>query len=175
MKKILEHKYEIFLTSLVLFSVYLSLAETLIPKPFPWMKIGLANIATLIALEKFSSKMAFEVVVLRIIIQAIMFGTLLTPSFIISLSAGIVSSSVMIFIYRYRNYLSLCAISSLAAFIHNIFQLIVVYFLMFRGIALDSKSIHIFIFFFLGLGVVSGGIIGIIVEKLSLRRSGVVK
>ena len=75
MKKILKHKHEIFLTSLVLFSVYLSLAEALIPKPFPWMKIGLANISTLIALEKFNSKMAFEVVILRVLIQAMMFGT----------------------------------------------------------------------------------------------------
>ena len=172
MKKILKHKHEIFLTSLVLFSVYLSLAEALIPKPFPWMKIGLANIATLIALEKFNSKMAFEVVILRVLIQAIMFGTLFTPSFIISLSAGVVSSGITVFFYRFRNYLSMVAISSLSAFIHNIFQLIIVYFLMFRGIELGSKSIYIFIFFFLGLGVISGGLIGIIVEKLSLRRGG---
>ncbi|MGL5278860.1 MAG: Gx transporter family protein, partial [Cetobacterium sp.] len=46
-----------YLTAFVLLALYLSLIETLIPKPFPWMKLGLANIATIIALEKFDEKM----------------------------------------------------------------------------------------------------------------------
>ena len=55
-----ENRREIYLTALVLLALYLSLAENFIPKPFPWMKIGLSNIAVLIALEKFDSKLAIK-------------------------------------------------------------------------------------------------------------------
>lgn len=40
-----NRKREIYLTAFVLVALYLSLAENFIPKPFPWMKIGLSNIA----------------------------------------------------------------------------------------------------------------------------------
>ena len=133
------------------------------------MKIGLSNIAVLIALEKFDSKMAIEVVLLRIFIQALMLGTLFTPGFIISLSAGGVTTLFMVVLYRFRKYLSLLAISSLSAFLHNLIQLIVVYFLLFRNITIYSKSIMMFVWGFLIIGVVAGIITGIIGERLNLR------
>jgi len=49
-----EYREEIYLIALVLLGLYLSLIENIIPKPFPWMKIGLSNISVLIALEKFN-------------------------------------------------------------------------------------------------------------------------
>lgn len=162
-------KRERYLVALVLIGLYLSIAENFIPKPFPWMKLGLSNIAVLIALEKFSSKFAFEVAVLRIFIQALMLGTLFTPGFIISFTAGVITTLFTIFLYKFRKYLSLISISSLSAFLHNTIQLIVVYFLMFRNIPIYSRSILTFIMIFLALGVVSGAIVGFIAEKLNLR------
>ncbi|WP_300621075.1 Gx transporter family protein [uncultured Fusobacterium sp.] len=162
---------EVYLTAFVLVALYLSLAENFIPKPFPWMKIGLSNIAVLIALEKFDSKFALELVILRIFIQGLMLGTLFTPGFIISFTAGVLTTIFMIGLYRFRKYLSLIAISSLSAFLHNLFQLIVVYFLMFRNVSLYSKSIMGFVWIFLIIGVGAGIITGFIGEKLNLRRS----
>lgn len=162
---------EMYLTALVLVALYLSLAENFIPKPFPWMKIGLSNIAVLIALEKFDSKFALELVLLRIFIQGLMLGTLFTPGFIISLTAGSLTTIFMIGLYKFRNHLSLIAISSMSAFLHNLFQLIVVYFLMFRNISIYSKSILGFVWIFLIIGVGAGIITGFITEKLNLRRS----
>ncbi len=162
---------EMYLTALVLVALYLSLAENFIPKPFPWMKIGLSNIAVLIALEKFDSKFALELVLLRIFIQGLMLGTLFTPGFIISLTAGSLTTIFMIGLYKFRNHLSLIAISSMSAFLHNLFQLIVVYFLMFRNISIYSKSILGFVWIFLIIGVGAGIITGFIAEKLNLRRS----
>jgi len=140
-----EYREEIYLVALVLLGLYLSLIENIIPKPFPWMKIGLSNISVLIALEKFNSKMALQTILLRVFIQALMLGTLFTPNFIISFSAGLISTLFMIFLYKFRKYLSLLSISCISAFTHNLLQLIVVYFLLFRNISLNSKSIIIFI------------------------------
>ena len=165
-----ENREEIYLIALVLLGLYLSLVENIIPKPFPWMKIGLSNIAILIALEKFNSKMAIQAILLRVFIQALMLGTLVTPNFIISFSAGLISTLFMIFLYKFRKYLSLVSISCISAFTHNVLQLIVVYFLMFRNISLNSKSIIVFIVIFLFLGVVMGLITGIIATRLNLKR-----
>ena len=165
-----ENREEIYLIALVLLGLYLSLVENIIPKPFPWMKIGLSNIAILIALEKFNSKMAIQAILLRVFIQALMLGTLFTPNFIISFSAGLISTLFMIFLYKFRKYLSLVSISCISAFTHNVLQLIVVYFLMFRNISLNSKSIIVFIVVFLFLGVVMGLITGVIATRLNLKR-----
>lgn len=170
MEKNLKRR-EVYLTGLVLVALYLSLAENFIPKPFPWMKLGLSNIAVLIALEKFDSKFAMELVLLRIFIQALMLGTLFTPGFIISLTAGALTTLFMIGLYKFRDHLSLIAISSMSAFLHNLIQLIVVYFLMFRNVSIYSKSIMGFVWVFLLIGVIAGVITGFIAEKLNLRRS----
>ncbi|WP_300330978.1 Gx transporter family protein [Fusobacterium sp.] len=164
-------KKEKYLILLILLSLYLSLAETLIPKPVPWLKVGLANIGGIIALEKFGKKMAIEVVILRILIQGLMLGTLFTPGFIISFISGMGSLLIMISLYHFREKLTLVSISMASALIHNIIQLSVVYFLLFRNINLNSKYIIFFVFGFLILGCVSGMITGIIGEKLSLRRN----
>lgn len=169
-----KKKYEIYLIFLVLLGLYLSLLETMVPKPFPWMKIGLSNISILIALEKFEKKMALEVVLLRVLVQGIMLGTIFTPGFLISLSAGLVSTLFTIFLFYFRKYLSLISISTFSAFIHNVVQLVVVYFLLFRNISLRSKSIIIFILIFLLVGTISGFIIGFIVTKFNLNRRNLI-
>lgn len=169
-KKDFINKEELYLTSLVLLSLYFSLAENIIPKPFPWMKLGIANIATLIALEKFGKKMALETVLLRVLIQGVMLGTLLSPGFIISLLSGVISTSGMIFLYKFRENLSLIAISLVSGFLHNLIQLIVVYFLMFRNVNINNKAILIFILIFLGIGAISGLIIGLITERIRIRK-----
>lgn len=161
---------EKYLILFILISLYLSLLESIIPKPFPWMKIGLSNIITLVSLEKFDKEMAIEVVFFRIIIQGMMLGTLFTPGFIISLISGIMSLFVMITLYKYRKRLTLVSISIFSALIHNLTQLIIVYTLMFRNLEIKSRYVIFFVLGFLLLGCISGLITGIIAEKLLIRR-----
>ncbi|MFK4786127.1 Gx transporter family protein [Fusobacterium sp. MFO224] len=161
---------EKYLILLILFSLYLSLLETFIPKPFPWMKVGLANLGTIIALEKFGKQMAVEVVIFRIIIQGLMLGTLFSPGFIISLISGVTSLCIMLGLYTYREKLTLISISMFSALIHNLTQLMVVYILLFRNIEIRSRYIIFFVLGFLLLGCISGLITGVIGEKLLLRR-----
>lgn len=165
-----REKYEKYLILLILLSLYFSLVETLIPKPFPWLKLGLANICTIIAFEKFGKKMAIEVLICRVTIQGIMLGTIFSPSFIISFLSGIASLFCLGFLYNFRDKLSITVISMVSAFVHNLTQLIIVYFLLFRDINLNTRYINLFIVGFLFLGCISGVLIGIICEKLIIRR-----
>ncbi len=47
-----RRKREFYIAAFVLLALYLSLLESLIPKPFPWMKFGFSNIIILVILEK---------------------------------------------------------------------------------------------------------------------------
>ncbi|MBP6322850.1 MAG: Gx transporter family protein, partial [Fusobacteriaceae bacterium] len=95
---------------------------------------------------------------------------LLSPGFIISFFSGIVSISGMIFLYRFRESLSLISISLVSGFLHNLTQLIVVYILMFRNVDITNRAILAFILIFLGIGALSGIITGYIAEKIKIRK-----
>ncbi len=169
-KRFKDKKQEAYLISFILMALYFSLLESLIPKPFPWMKLGLANLAGILALQKFGYKMAYQVLLFRIFIQGLMLGTLFTPGFFVSLCAGLISSSVMCSLYKFRKELSMVAISSASAVVHNISQLFFVYVFFFRGIELYSRAVLVFVLVFLGIGLVSGAVIGVMAEKLKIRR-----
>ena len=92
-------KEKAHLITLVLMALYFSMLEAFIPKPFPWMKLGLANISTIIAIRNFGSEMGLKVFILRVLIQAFVMGTFLTPTFAISLISGLISTLLMIFLF----------------------------------------------------------------------------
>lgn len=161
----IEKKRKAHLITLVLMALYLSLFESLIPKPFPWMKLGLANLSTLIAFIIYDRRMGVEVFFLRVLVQGIMLGTLLTPSFVISLLSGSISIFIMYILFSYKKYFSTIAISLCSGLVHNIMQLVVVYFLLFRDVDIYSKSVVLFVLIFVIMGAISGGLIGFIAYK----------
>lgn len=169
----MSEKREKEIIMFVLLSLYLSLMETLIPKPVPWFKIGLANIVTLVVVTKYDKKMAFEVFFLRAFIQGLMLGTLFSPGFVISTVSGGVSTLLTLLLFNYRKYLSILSISISGAIAHNFVQMVVAYLLMFRGISLDNRGVISFVLIFLSIGLISGSITGILCIKLKLREKGV--
>ncbi|BDU49919.1 Gx transporter family protein [Haliovirga abyssi] len=160
-----EKKRVAYQITLILMALYFSLLESMIPKPFPWMRIGLSNIATLIGIEKFGVNFGIEIVILRIFINSFMLGTMFTPNFFISLGAGFVTVIIMGGLFKFRKYLSLISISGVAGLVHNFIQLIIVYFLLFRNISIFEREIFIFILFFIVMGFISGAIVGFFAEK----------
>jgi heptaprenyl diphosphate synthase len=69
--------------------------ESLIPLPLPFLKIGIANISTLLALLSSGAADALIVVLIRILAGSLLTGAFLGPAFLIALSAGIVSAAGM--------------------------------------------------------------------------------
>jgi heptaprenyl diphosphate synthase len=154
----------------LLLALYVSILETLIPKPAPFLKLGLANVVTLAVLEKEGFRMGLTLTTLRVLIQHLAFGTILTPGFFISLSAGLAAVFVMGALFRARQGLSLVAISVAAAFTHNLVQLLVVWALLFRNISLYSRYTLYFIAFFLSMGILSGLVTGVLCARLTIRK-----
>lgn len=161
--KTLENKQKIYYFAfLVGFAVVLNLGETIIPKPLPFLRIGLAKISLLIVVYSFNFWYAILFPLLRVIASNIITGTILTPLFIWSLAGSMGSAIIMFFItHTFLNrYFSIYGVSILGAFTNNIIQwsLIAVLFHFYYYTMLPV----IFI-----LSIITGGIVGYIANYLS--------
>ena len=79
------------LSLIVALGVVLHRLEILIPLPSPWIKLGLANVMTLVTLIFFGLRDAVTVTLLRIMLGSIVGGTFLSSTFFLSLSGGVTS------------------------------------------------------------------------------------
>ncbi|MCP4399809.1 MAG: Gx transporter family protein [bacterium] len=126
-----ETRKLVLLSLLVALAIVLRGLEGLIPNPLPWVRIGLANIMTLLAILLFGVKAGLLLTVLRVFIASLIFGTFLSPPFFISLPAGLTSTVIMGGACRLlRPWLSPVGISVLGGFTHNLAQLCVAYVLI---------------------------------------------
>lgn len=116
------------MTMLALFTT-LALAiysiEAAIPPlvPIPGIKLGLANIITLIVLRNFSAKDAFCVLIMRILLASFLFGQAI--SMLYSLSGGILCLIVMLLINKFLQGHCLFITGIFGALSHNAGQLVV--------------------------------------------------
>jgi len=119
-------------TAAILFSV-----ESLIPVPFPWFRLGLANVITLLALRWWGLKEGLFIVLLRVIIGSLITGRLMQPMFVLSLGGSIAAALGMAaFLPLHQRGLSLIGISMIGAVLKNVTQLILTYILIISEIHL---------------------------------------
>ena len=115
----------VFIAIMISISVVLSIVETLISGLIfivPGVKLGLANVITLIILVTLGEKEAFLVVITRIMIVALTYSGFFTPSFWISLSGGMLAILAMILIKKTK--LSIYSISVFGSLMHMVGQII---------------------------------------------------
>ena len=98
--------------------------ENLIPPivPVPGVKLGLANIVTLVCMYILDTRSAFVVLLVRILISTLLFGQ--PVSFVFSLFGGVLSFLTMAFLKRFMDKSNIWAISVFASFAHNAGQII---------------------------------------------------
>lgn len=131
-----------------------SYVEAIIPfnAGIPGVKLGIANIVTVIALYKFSIKHAAIVSFIRIMVAGFLFSGLFGA--IYSLAGATVSLIGMIFLKKTGKF-SIAGVSMAGGVLHNLGQLLVASFLI--------KDLRIFFYFpiLLFSGLASGIAIGI--------------
>lgn len=130
--------------------------EALIPFNFgiPGMKLGLANIITLISLYFFGKKESLTILILRIIIIGLLFGNVY--GIIYSLCGGILSFIIMCLGKRI-NCFSMVGVSILGGVFHNIGQL------LFACLTVSDIRIA----FYLPVLIISGAITGLLIGIVS--------
>ena len=118
------------LTTLALFTT-ISLAiyaiESAIPPlvPIPGIKLGLANIITLVLLQFFSAKEAALVLIARILLSALLFGHAMSMMY--SLAGGLLSLLLMAIIMRLLQKKMTFLTGAVGGLAHNMGQLLVAY------------------------------------------------
>ena len=119
------------LALLVSVGLVLSIIESTFPPllPIPGAKLGLANIATVIALYLFGAGMALEVTILRSLIAGLLRGSVV--GLFLSFSGGLVSTLVMIALFLvFDDTFSVVGVSVAGAVTHNVVQLLAAYLLV---------------------------------------------
>jgi len=126
------------LSILVACAAVLQVAESLFPHPLPGVRLGLANVVTVIALVYIGPGVAVQLAVLRTLVSSTVLGTFLTPTFVLSFSGGVMSALVMVLLYRLSRgggtfHFSLIGISVGGAVSHILTQVAFVYLLFIRS------------------------------------------
>lgn len=124
----------------------------------PGVKIGISNSVALFLLIRGDTRGALAVNIVRIVLSALLFGSLF--SLIFSFFAGIISTFVSAIMLKCKLF-SPIGVSIIGAVTHNVIQICVAFFVVGKGV-----------FFYLPILVVSGiisgfgiGILGVIFDK----------
>jgi heptaprenyl diphosphate synthase len=157
----LQDKYRIALLSA--YAVALHAFESLLPTPIPWLRLGLANIITLVTLLLYGFRAAMVVTLIRVILASLFIGTFLGPAFILSLGGGVTSTLAMGLILSVTPRLfSTIGLSLIGALVHNIAQLVLAYILFIQRI----EAILLISPFIILIGALTGTVNGVISDLL---------
>ena len=162
-------RYQIAL--LVALSCVLQISESLIPHPIPGLRLGLANLVTLVALVRIGFRPALEIALLRTLVSALIMGTFMSPTFILSFCGAVVSTLVMGLLFQVSRYhrrlgFSILGISIVGALAHNMVQLYLAYLLL-------VHHSGIFVFFpwlcygAVGMGWITGAVAAGVCRRLT--------
>ncbi|MFC1683147.1 Gx transporter family protein [Candidatus Zixiibacteriota bacterium] len=157
----------IHLSMLVSVGLILYILETNIPQPLPWARIGLANLAALMALVLWGFWEALAVALGRIVLGSLITGALLSPVFPFALAGGLASLVVMGLSWRFlRPIFSVVGVSILGALAHNIAQLYLAYVLY-----IQRGQIFYLLPLLLLSTVLSGFFVGAVVALVTGRKA----
>jgi len=130
--------------------------------PVPGIKLGLANIVTIVALILLDVKSAVIITVLRCVLANMLFGT--PMSMIIALSGATLALLVMTVLKTgYNRSFSVTGISAGGAAAHNIGQLTV------AALIMKSTTVFYYLPFLLLASMLTGFITGIVAQSIIQR------
>lgn len=150
-------------TALALIFSYL---ETFIPIPLgiPGIKLGLANLLTVILLYKRNAKEALLLSIVRIVLSGFLFGNMF--SILYSLAGGLVSLFVMA-VLKHSGKFSVMGVSAAGGVAHNMGQLLV------AMAAVETYQVGYYFPVLLVAGLLTGLLIGIAAGQILSRLKNV--
>ena len=153
------------LALMVALGVILHRVEAMLPLPTPWIKLGLANIMTLLALVFLGFREALVVTGLRVFLGSIIGGTFLGPTFFLSLTGGLAATLIMALAYsRGSGPFSMIGVSIAGAYAHILAVTFCVYLVF-----IPQEAFLSLLPIFLSLALISGLLTGIVANILTDR------
>lgn len=160
----MTEKEKDFTASLAAMSAFLGIFESFIPTPFPFLRLGLANIPVCLSLPFLPIKNIFFIVGFKLLFSHLFRGTLLSFPFFAAFGGSIFFLIIVLpFFLMLHNRVSFISVSLLGAVGHNIGQSIAALFFI-------PLSVLCFIMpIMLLLGILTGIINGIVCNFLYKR------
>lgn len=131
-----------------------------IPIPIPGVKLGLANLVTIVGLYTVGVKGTVAVSLIRIVLVGFTFGN--ASSMIYSMAGGIVSLVLMI-LFQKMNWFSQIGVSIIGGIGHNIGQLTM------AALITQTAGVFYYLPFLMVAGVVAGAVIGLLGGLVTVR------
>ncbi len=151
-------RFVVRLATLAGVALVLFVFEALAPRILPWMKLGLGNLVTLLVLVIYGFPAALGVATVKLLVGGLVTGTFAGPAFVIGGAAGLLSLTVMALARRLApEAFSLVGLSILGAVCHQLVQLLIAW------LYLGVPGLSSFLPLFLGWGLASGVLVGLLV------------
>lgn len=142
--------------------LFFSTIEYLFPKPFPFFRLGLANLPILVTIKLFPPSYVLLLVLLKVLGHGLINGTLASYVFLFSTAGSFASALVMLAAwYLARDRITLVGVSVFGALASNIVQIFLSVTFIF------GRSAWIIAPPFMSLGVASGVVVGLFAERFS--------
>ena len=135
-------------------AMILSFVESRIPAfvAIPGVKVGLANIAVIFALYKMGWREAISVSIIRVLLVALLFGSVVSLAY--SIAGAVISLSLMILLKKLGVFTEV-AVSVVGGITHNIGQILIAFLL------LETSVVFYYLPFLLVSGVIAGIAVGV--------------
>lgn len=142
--------------------IALFVVESFIPTPLPFLKIGLANISSLVAMMVLGVPQMLVVVIMRVVVGSMLVGSLFTPGFVLAIGGGITSAVAMALTKRCGKQLfSPVGVSLVGSLTHVVTQ-----FLLVLWLYVQNAAVFFLLPLLLGSGFVGGLVVGWITSRL---------
>ncbi len=142
-------------------SILLSILESLLPMiggHIPGMKLGIANVITIVVLLHYGYKEAFGITILRVLVMGILRTGIFSTGFFLSLGGALFSVSAMSIVKQSK--LSIIGISIVGAIFHSIGQIAV------ATVLLHLPNLIYYLPWMILLSMLTGGIIGYFAKQI---------
>jgi len=150
--------------ALVLYAV-----ESAFPSPLPFLRVGLANIVTLLLILTMGVREAVLVTGLRVVVASLILGTFLGPGFLVAIVGGLSSAVAMGAAARMAlPPLGVVGVSLIGAAAHNLAQVSAVGWL-YVGVGPALRLIPAALFLAAAAGLATGLVARFVLEKLPPR------
>uniref|UniRef100_A0A7C4G8X9 Heptaprenyl diphosphate synthase n=1 Tax=candidate division WOR-3 bacterium TaxID=2052148 RepID=A0A7C4G8X9_UNCW3 len=145
----------------------LYMAESVLPGPLPWLRIGVANVGVVLALYDIGAGAAAVAVGIKLVLGSLLLGRLLTPFFWLGAAGSLAGLALMVLVKTVAGRVVGPVGASAAGGVgHNLGQLAAARLLMLPGTAAAALMPVMML-----TGTVSGTAVGLLVRLVQLRLS----
>lgn len=160
----------VYLSLLSAIAIVLHSIEASLPLPLPLgVKLGFANIISLVVIEIYGAKEMFIVNIFRVMISGLLTGNIMSYPFFMSCGGVALSSFILVILKKYA-HLPIVSISIFSAIFHNIGQLLVLSFVV------SSFAIMPYLFITLSSSIPTGILTGLsaiqILKRIDKKKIG---